>query len=133
MNRSYLPDRGSLEGGIVRLYAKFTLGASGAVASTTWSKGITSITRLSAGSYKITLQDSYNALLFANTNVIVAAAVNPANVGVVSRIEAHDVVDSTTPYVTVSFYATDDGAEVDGTSGDVVLVELVLKGTSADY
>jgi len=54
----------SLEREPVSLFVKFTLGASGAVASTNRAKGVTSVTKESAaGLYTITLQDKYNELL----------------------------------------------------------------------
>lgn len=129
-DRSFNNAYRSLELEVVNLYAKVTIGATGAptlVAAS--SKGIASITRNSTGEYKVTLSDKYNALLWGAAGLITTTASDATSVGIGSRLEV-DSVTAATPYVQFQFYALDDGAAADPASGAVVLIKLELKNTT---
>lgn len=120
----------ALETEVVHLYAKVTIGATGApTLVSASSKGIASVARNSAGEYKITLSDKYTSLLWGNVNLLTTTGSDPATVGVVGRLEA-DQVSAATPYVQVQFFAMDDGAAADPASGATVLVKLELKNST---
>lgn len=68
-NRTFAPPKGYLEKGVARLFCKIITGASGAVDAASGGKGITSVTRNSAGLYTIVLQDKYQSLLKATAVV----------------------------------------------------------------
>lgn len=67
-NRNWNQPKGYLEKGVVRLFCTVTLGATGAVSSFS-GKGVTSVTRNSAGNYTIVLQDKYVSLLKSNASI----------------------------------------------------------------
>lgn len=61
-NRSFVPAGGTLEVNAVQLYLTASIGASGAT-SALKGNGIKALTRVSAGLYKLQLQDAYNRFL----------------------------------------------------------------------
>ncbi len=128
-NRSWLPMGGSLEVNAVELWGSATIGGTGAVSSFT-GKGITSITRLSAGQYSVNLQENYNLLLWANAVVLHTTDDNPTSAGVAVRIKSQQVIDATAPNVIFQFYSVTGGAATDPASGAVVLFDLVLRNSS---
>lgn len=132
MNRAYQEGRGYLECGVVELFARVTIGASGAVTATAYAKGITSIARTAAGKYLVTLEDPYNTLLFAGAVEVSSADPNPTTSGVLARIDSDDVTNSTTPVVTIQFYKASDGSDVDPASGVAIMFRLTLKASSVE-
>lgn len=123
MSHSYHKALGCLEIDVVTLYANVSIGAAGAPTLNTspGSKGIASVTRNSAGNYTFVFDESFQALLFADTAILDATASNPTTVGLVARIHAQDVSNGVTPSVTVCFYNFTDGTAADPRNGAVVL------------
>jgi hypothetical protein len=120
----------ALELEVVHLYAKVTIGGTGApTLVTASSKGVASVVRNSAGEYKVTLSDKYSALLWGSASILTTTGSDPATVGVVARLEV-DSVTAATPYVQFQCYALDDGAAADPASGATFLIKLELKNTS---
>lgn len=115
-DRLFLPPLGALEVSVVEIFCEVNIGASGAVTSSS-GKGCGTVTRTSAGLYRIPLSDSYNKLLWAGVTLLDDTDSDPATVGVHSRIEAEDVDGTSTPFVDVQFFAGDDGAAADPASG----------------
>lgn len=129
-NRAFHPPRGHLEIGVVTLFAKATIGASGAptlVASA--SKGVASITRNSAGQYALLLSDLYPAMLWATARLMNTADSDPSTVGVENRLVS-ETVSSTTPTVTYQWYASDDGADTDPANGATLYFQITLRNSS---
>jgi hypothetical protein len=120
---------GCLENDVVSLYGSVTFGSTGAVASST-GKGITSVTRNSAGKYTVLLQDTYNAFLWADCKILNATLSDPSSVGVFADLFSQAVA-TTTPTVVFQFVATDDGAAADPASGAVAYFKIDLRNSSA--
>lgn len=129
-NRSFHPSMGYLEIGVVSLWAKVTVGATGApTLVTASSKGVASIVRDSAGKYTITLSDRYKALLGATVTLLDDTNSDPATVGVHSRLYS-EAVDNATPTVVVQWVAGDDGAAADPADGATFYVRFDLRNSS---
>jgi hypothetical protein len=127
-DRKFIPALGHLEVGVVGLFCKIVVGASGAVTSGT-GQGITSVTKeAAAGAYTILLNDSYNSLLGASITLLDSADSSPATVAVDCRIEAETV--SSTKTVVLQGYNADDGAVDDFAEGAILYVTLWLKNSS---
>lgn len=129
-NRTFHPNQGSLEINVVHLYGTITVGSSGAVASST-GKGIASVTKESAdGQYTVALQDSYNALLYANIQTLHSTDSAASTVGIVGRINSADVASSTAPVVVFQMFALDDGADANPAEGAVLYFQITLRNSS---
>lgn len=140
-NRQFIQYSYQLEKGLVRLYARVNIGATGAPTLVTTtsssgnpSNGIASISRSSAGKYVITFGavgatqtnlDTYQRLVWAQANVI-----NSTISTVVStQISVEAVTTASAPAITIQCLAA-AGTAVDPNSGDVLLVEIVLKNST---
>jgi hypothetical protein len=127
MNRYFTQFRYALEKKPVDLYAKFTVGASGAptlVAAA--SKGVASVAETAnAGEYIITLQDRYYDL-YAVLPTITFASGSPAS-GASFVVRAQDVDGDKT--ITVQFL-NGSFAATDLASGCEVVLKMELKGSS---
>lgn len=125
-NRYFNQFRLSLEKQVVDLFAKVTFGASGApTLDALNSKGIKSIARTGAGAYTITLQDSYVRFLGIRHTAVSATAPTAPGAYVVSET----VSSSTLPTVRIVFNAA--GTATDPASGEVALIQIVLKNSTA--
>jgi hypothetical protein len=141
-SREFIQFAYQLERGVVKLYVKATIGATGAptlvttsTASGNPSKGILSIARTAAGKYKIifgktdasgTSYDRYQRILNVTGTVV------NSTVGVVNGIQTlDDQSAATTPYVEIATLGitTSAVAAVDPNSGDVLLLEITLKNS----
>lgn len=112
----------SLEKEVKEIYAKVTIGATGAptlVAAS--SKGVASISRTSAGLYVLTLQDKYNALMHFDCCVVTPSA---------EDLNCNLKAESVASAKTVTFLCTAAGVATDPASGDSFLIALQLKNTS---
>lgn len=127
-NRNFYPNHKSLEVDVVHLYAQITIGASGAVSSSS-GLGIASVVKESAaGQYTITLSDSYNKLLHAN--VFALSTTDAAQtVGTAFRVQSQ-AVDAATPTLVIQASDTATGADANPTSGDVLYVKIELRNSS---
>ena len=125
-NRLWLPPSGSLEVNVCELFGSITVGASGAV-TTSSGKGIASVVKEAAdGQYTITLSDQYNSLLWAGLT-LQSSADGAQTVGTALRINSQNMATKT---VVIQCSDTATGADANLTSGDVVLLCLKLKNSS---
>lgn len=139
-NRQFQQFSYRLEKGVVVLYARINIGATGAPTLVTTStsgnpsNGIASVSRSSAGKYVITFGatgstqtnlDTYQRLLFAQANVI-----NSTISTVVStQVSVEAVSTASAPAITIQCLAA-AGTEVDPNNGDVLLVKIELKNAT---
>lgn len=112
----------ALEKEVKEIYAKITIGASGAptlVAAR--SQGVASISRTSAGLYVLTLQDKYVHFMHADFQVA-----TPSAEDLMVNLVSEDVDGAKT----VTFRCTAAGVAADPASGDTVYVSLQLKNST---
>lgn len=125
-NRRMFQFRLSLQRDIVDLSLKAAIGATGApTISTTDAKGITSITRNSAGKYTILLQDNYAALMSAQVTVLNATA----SAAPITQLISEQVSNATTPQVVVQCLDA-AGAAADPDNGATLMVSIMLRNAS---
>jgi hypothetical protein len=110
----------ALEKEIKDIYAKVTVGATGAPTLTS-SVGIASIVRNSAGLYTVTLQDAYNSLKFAQVSFLDNDAQD-----IRAQIAAEDVDGAKT----VQFVCLTAATPTDPQSGQTMLIKFELKNSS---
>jgi hypothetical protein len=139
-----------LEKKIVKIFGRFSVGASGAptlvtaVATTdangntvsVWnpSKGIASITRVSAGKYTIQLGradsvvgtqvDTYNGFLNFNSIII------NSTLSVVNGVQVLSESVKSTGQFQIQFIALATSTAADPSSGDVISFEIILKNSA---
>jgi hypothetical protein len=110
----------ALEREVKNLFAKVTIGSSGAPTLTT-GYGFASISRTSTGLYVLTLQDKYASLKAVNIIHMSTSAedLNP-------QVKSEDVVGAKT----ITFFTLAGGSVADPASGDVLLISVALKNTT---
>lgn len=123
-NRMFNQFQGTLEKGVVQLFAEISFGASGAP-TLVRGKGIASVTRSAAGTFVVALQDSYVATLGVASTWKGSAA--PAAVDVV--LHADNVTSGSAPSVTLKTYASTTAT--DPANGEQLLVQLTLSNSTA--
>lgn len=123
-NRMFNQFQGTLEKGVVNLYAEVSFGAAGAP-TLVRGKGIASVAKSATGTFVVTLQDSY--ILTLGLGSAWKGTVSPAGNEVV--LNSDDVANGT-PAVTLKVY-TAAGAAVDPASGESVLLALTLSNSTA--
>lgn len=125
-NRRFFQFRLSAQRDVVDLSLKAAIGATGApTLSTTDAKGITSITRNSAGKYTILLQNNYAALMSAQVTILNATA----SAAPITQLISEQVSNATTPQVVVQCLDA-AGAAADPDDGSTLLVHLMLRNAS---
>ena len=126
-NRFFQQFRFSLEKYVVDLWAHVSFGAAGApTLDVANSKGIASISRVSAGLYDIELQDSYYKFLMAQSMAKSASA--PA--APLMHLVSEQVGDGDEPKLQVQF--TDStGVATDPASGEEAYMQFSLSNSSA--
>jgi hypothetical protein len=129
-NRLYNQFRLQLEKAVVDLFGHVTIGAAGAPTLVTGgtggsSKGIASISRLSAGRYSIVLQDTYYGLLMFQAMLISTAAPAAPEVRIVSEA----VSNSASKAIIIQFAV--GGVATDPASGEAFRFVAQLKQSSA--
>jgi hypothetical protein len=132
-DRSFHRHLGSLEIDVVTLYANVSIGATGAPTLNTspGSKGITSVTRNSAGDYTFQFDDKYQKLLWADVIVLDATLSNPSTVGMVGTIKAVNEPNTNGMTVEVVFYEMANAATaVDPRNGAKVLACFHVRNSS---
>ena len=125
-NRRFYQFRFSLEPQVTDLYAHVTFGAAGApTLDASQSRGITSITRNSAGNYTILFNDNYNRLMMVN-NLFVSstAAASPE-----FRVSVDSVASTTAPGIT--FVYSVGGVATDPASGEQSRMQISLKNSNS--
>lgn len=110
----------ALEREIKELYLDVAIGASGAP-TLTRGTGVASISRSSAGTYLITLQDAYMRLMSAQTTQVVSAVESLA-----FQVSAEDVAGAKT----IIIHSHTAGVATDPSSGSRLLIQLNLKNSS---
>lgn len=133
-NRYFNQFQWSLEKNPVHLYATINFGASGAPTLVTSSgspalpasRGVKSVVRNSAGDYTITLQDSYIAPVLMVKHVFNQTTA-PAAPGM--WIKAQSV--GTLAGGTIELVFNSAGTATDPANGDSVLLNIILKQSSA--
>lgn len=126
-NRLYNQFGLALEKSVVILYGQFTIGAAGAPTNVPLkSKGIASVTRLSAGRYQIVLQDTYVGLLmFSATIQSTATPAAPCY-----RVVSHAVSNVASKNIIVQFSLA-DGTATDPGNGERILFAVDLQNSTA--
>lgn len=115
--------RYSYERDLVDVYAKITIGATGAP-TLTQAKGVSSITRVSAGLYDVVLKDNFYLFMMAHQSQLFATAPTAPSMYVVSE----QVSNVTTPKIRVQFNAA--GTPTDPDNGAVVQLHIVCRNAS---
>lgn len=113
--------RQALEKEVKDLYAKVTIGSSGAPTLVS-PIGIASIARNSAGNYTLTLQDKYMSLKFFRVTFLDDDAQDMN-----AQVAAEDVASAKT----VQFVCRTGATATDPQSGQTLLIKLELKNTTA--
>lgn len=113
--------RQALEKEMKDLYAKVTIGSSGAPTLVS-PIGVASIIRNSAGNYTLTLQDKYMALRFMAVSFLDD---NAQDMRV--QLVAEDVASAKT----IQFVCLTGASATDPQSGQTMLIKIELKNTSA--
>ena len=123
-NRTF-NDAQALEKEVKTLFAKISIGASGAPTLVKpGSLGIASVSKVSTGLYRITLEDTYPALLGVKATALASSAAD-----MTFQVKLETV--STTKLVEV--FCLTAGVATEPASGTVLFVELSLKNTSVNY
>lgn len=127
-NRWFNQFRKQLEKEVVDLWATVTIGSTGApTLVTAKSKGVSSIVRNSAGTYTVTLQDTYQRLLDMDvttqnaTGISASPNVSLKGAPTVNTISAPALV----------FVCSTGGTATDPASGDTLYVKLSLSNSTA--
>jgi len=129
-NRSFSADMRTMERGLVALDFTIAIGATGAPTLTkTGSTGIASVARTAAGTYTVTLEDSYLSLVAMGLTV---ATVHNTYAQGGASINGTPANQDVTTNKQVFFYTyTTGAAAADLASGSTVHVNLLLKNSQA--
>jgi phenylacetate-coenzyme A ligase PaaK-like adenylate-forming protein len=115
-HNSYVPN-------LTCLYLKATIGASGApTINALQSMGIDSISRTSAGKYLINLNKKYDSLRMAKAVFIASGGANAPDLAVDT--------DAVRSAGTLTVVTQAGGVNTDPASGEVMLIEIMLKDSS---
>lgn len=130
-NRTFNQFQGSLEKGVVQLYAEIAFGASGAAtlvksAVNGGCKGVASATKTATGVYDVVLQDSYIRTLGVASTWKGATA----SAGILVQLTTDSVDNATTPKLTLTVY-DEAGAATEPASGESLLLSLTLSNSTA--
>lgn len=110
---------------VVELFAQITYGSTGAptlVAAN--SKGVTSISRTSAGLYVLTLDDKYNKLLGFTLNQLSTGA----QAAPIVNLKAQTVTTNKT--LTFQYLAINNSSATDPASGESCFIQITLGNSS---
>ncbi len=108
------------------LFAKISFAANGAPTLVTtggFSKGIASVSRSSAGKFVVTMSDTYNYLIGVKGSFVASGGAAAPNVCVDS--------ESVASAKTVTILTQAGGVNTDPASGEVLVLEIELKNSSA--
>lgn len=115
---------GRMQRSTIDLFAKVTIGATGAPTLTADSKGVTSITRNSAGQYTVVLQDTYAMLIGYGVSMYSGTSAQAAPF---NTLEADSI--STNGTFVIQFRAVDNSTATDPASGEIMYINLTLRNT----
>lgn len=125
MNRLLQQFRYSFERNVVEYFATVSIGATGAP-TLTIGKGISSITRNSAGNYTILLQDSSPTLLDVTmTNFGASAAAAP-----LMRVVSEQVSTAASPSLVIETCNT-SGTATDPASGEKLYIRIAVRNAGS--
>lgn len=132
-SRNLFRDQGSLTQGIVKLYGRVVLGATGAISTTTPAQadGFAIIkTAAEAGRYSVTLNDPYRAVVGVSCIIVGAAdaAYTTAN-GLWNGLIRNKAV-STTRTFDIQFQRTDTGADAEIEDNLTFYIEITLANST---
>lgn len=123
--------QGSLEKGVVKLFATVVTSTSGTIASSDMMGGSVAKVDSEAGRYRITLAGSYQRLLAANVMVSGAAdAAYTTTNGVKAIVRNVAVSSSSAPILDIQLCRTDTGADAEVIDGASIFIELTLSNSS---
>lgn len=120
--------RYSMERDICDVYLKASVGAAGALTVlNSVQKGITSITRNSAGNYTILFKSASNLLLECTQTQLLAGAT--ALSAPIMKVVSEQVANSTSSSMIIQFYS-DAGAVADINNGAQLMLRISLRDAS---
>lgn len=127
-NKMAFQFRYSYERDVTDIMLKVNIGASGAptIASGN-AKGVTSITRNSAGNYTILLQQPYNRLLDCSSQSISGSSAQAAPM---CTIVSEAVATAAAPTVRLQYRAIDNSTATDPANGEVLLIHITVRNSS---
>ncbi len=123
-NRMFNQFQGTLEKGVVQLFAEVSFGASGA-ATLVRGKGIASVAKSATGTYVVTFQDSYVATLGLTATWKGTAAPAAPDVA----LSADAITNADAPTLTLKAYA--GATATDPASGESILLAFTLSNSTA--
>ena len=129
-NRQFQQFQGTLEKGVVKLFATIVTSTSGAISSTTATGLTVAKVAAEAGRYRVTLDDKYTRLLAAQAIVTGAADAAYTTAKGAYAIVRNVAVSSATPVLDIQFVRTDTAADAEVEDGATIYVELTLKNSS---
>lgn len=115
----------------VRIGGRITIGASGAVASSpAASTGIASVTRISAGRYRITLQDGYSALLSARGSMECVNATTASGIMTVELLGSSVAISTQTGGTLDLICFNSSGVATDPANGSAIRFDIWCNNSS---
>lgn len=123
MANRYFWDSQHKERAVKYISGKITLDSSAAVTSAypASAKGVASVTKTATGTYRITLQDKYNALLDIDLDIMEAVA---------SAYQVKAKAEAVASGPTIDIWTINAGAAADVSAATTIYFSLVLKNTS---
>ncbi len=142
-NRNFVEEQYTLLKGVVHLFARVSVGGTGAVTLQSWDPvakayataptngfgGIKSVVRSAAGKWTVTLQDTYQRFLAAYCTQSNSGGASTAPFLMVDS--AGDVTLASAPTIKLVFTAVAAGSATDPASGDKVDLHFILSNSSA--
>ncbi len=126
MNRYLNQFRLSFEKNIVEYFLKVSIGSTGAP-TIVEAKGVTSVTRNSAGKYTILLADPSAQLKDVCSQSISGTSPQAAPL---CTVVSEAVATAAAPTVVLQYYAADNSTATDPASGEVLLIRIAVRNSS---
>lgn len=129
-SRMFQQFQGTLEKGVIKLYATITTSTSGTISSTLATGLTVAKVGSEAGRYRITLDDKYTRLLSVHAIVSGAADTAYTTAKGLNALVRNVAVSAATPIFDLQMVRTDTGADAEVEDGAVIYVEITLKNSS---
>lgn len=130
-SRMFQQFQGSLEKGVVKLFATIVTSTSGTIASSDMLGGSVAKVDSEAGRYRVSLADSYQRLLSASVMVSGAAdAAYTTAKGIQAIVRNVDVSNASAPILDIQLVRTDTAADAEVEDGASIFIELTLSNSS---
>lgn len=123
-NRTFTQFQGTLEKGVVQLFAEISFGASGAP-TIVRGKGFALVTKVSTGYYELSLQDTYQRVLGASVMF------KGLNAPAAPEVEIRQDRSATDPDPSIRLHFRNAGTLTEPADGDVVLLTFTLSNSTA--